>query len=136
MQEDFVSLDFKDSGDDPLKQALKQTKRAPDQERERRLYCVACKHPITSNGERIEVQGAHEHTCTNPHDITFHIGCFRQAPGCVSVGAATHEHTWFAGYAWQLALCNGCGNHLGWLFQRQGASGFYGLIIAQLAGEH
>ncbi len=126
----------KDSGDQPLDQVLKESQQAPDLEKERRLYCIACKHSITSHGQRAEVQGAHQHTCANPRQINYHIGCFRQAPGCIEIGETTEEYTWFAGYAWQVALCGGCGTHLGWLFQRRGADRFYGLILAQLAGEH
>ncbi len=126
----------KDSGERTLKQALKKSQQALDLEKDKRLYCAACKHPITSHGRRAEVQGKHQHTCTNPQQITYHIGCFRQAPGCTESGEATLDYTWFAGYTWQVALCGGCGMHLGWLFQCQGADGFYGLILAQLASEH
>ena len=37
-------------------------------------------------------------------------------------GTATVEFTWFAGYSWQIPLCGGCGNQLGWLFQRAESS--------------
>jgi len=126
----------KDSSDEPVKQLLKKTKQAPDQEKQRRLYCGACKHPITSVDQRMEVQGAHEHTCTNPQEVNYRIGCFKQAPGCASIGEPTDEFTWFTGYSWQITLCGSCGLHLGWLFQTSGASGFYGLILAQLVSEH
>lgn len=126
----------RESGDKPLKQVLKQTGQAEQRHTAGRLYCAACKHPITGEDQRIAVRGTHEHSCTNPQEISFHIGCFRQAPGCISIGTATEEFTWFPGYAWRVALCNGCGRHLGWLFQQPGAGGFYGLILVQLAREH
>jgi len=62
--------------------------------------------------------------------IKFNFGCFQKAPGCSALGIATDEYTWFSGYKWQLAVCAGCGEHLGWLFR--GESGFYGLITALL----
>ena len=100
-------------------------------EREKRLFCLACRHPVTHLDERIPVQGGHEHSFSNPHGITFHIGCFRQAGGCAAVGAATTEHTWFRGYAWRIALCAHCQAHLGWRFEAAGEY-FHGLIIRRL----
>ncbi len=99
--------------------------------REARLYCARCNHWITDEQQRIAVNGAHAHTCTNPLGITFHIGCFRSAPGCSAEGAATHEHTWFPGYAWQIAYCGRCNTHLGWWYTSPD-DGFYGLINERL----
>ncbi|HEX9812571.1 MAG TPA: cereblon family protein [Burkholderiales bacterium] len=100
-------------------------------ERERRLFCARCRSPITSLDLRIAVNGQHAHSCTNPHGLHFHIGCFRQAPGCAAFGAATTEYTWFPGYAWRVADCARCGVHLGWSFASSSDS-FYGLIIDRL----
>ncbi len=94
------------------------------------LLCFSCHKMITGEGESIDVEGTHFHTCMNPANIVFNIRCFRNAPGCSSIGTATTEHTWFSGYRWQIALCKECGEHLGWLF-RDGDS-FYGLIANRL----
>lgn len=99
--------------------------------KERRLFCAACRHPITHQDERIRVNGAHEHTCTNPAGFTFHIGCFREAGGCAGLGAATPEHSWFAGYAWKVAVCARCARQLGWRFEAPGDR-FHGLILERL----
>ena len=40
------------------------------------------------------------------------------------------EHTWFAGFRWQVALCDGCGGHVGWWYL--GDSSFVGLIATRL----
>lgn len=110
----------------------KPASRAADQpEKEKRLFCAQCRHPITHQDERIRVSGAHEHTCTNPHGFTFHIGCFRAASGCAASGEATLEHTWFAGYAWKVALCANCGMQLGWRYEAP-EDRFYGLILDRL----
>ena len=106
----------------------RRTERA--RERARRLYCARCRHPISDERERVTVNGGHTHTCTNPYGITYRIGCFRSAPGCAADGTPTLEHTWFSGYAWQVAYCRGCDTHLGWLFT--GADAFYGLIVDRL----
>jgi hypothetical protein len=107
-----------------------KTARAP--QRERYLYCVRCRNRITSQQAGISVGGSHEHRCTNPHGLSFHIGCFGEAPGSVVDGTATAAYTWFAGYAWQVALCARCHAHLGWRF-RSSADAFHGLIFDRLS---
>ncbi len=99
--------------------------------KENRLFCAACRLPVTRQDERIPVQGGHEHRCTNPQGLSYHIGCFRAAAGCTTVGAARQEYTWFKGYAWRIALCAQCGAHLGWRFERAGEY-FHGLISDRL----
>jgi len=98
---------------------------------EPKLFCASCGHPITAESETIEVQGSHQHVCTNPEQITFHIGCFAHAVGCRQVGPVTAEHSWFSRYRWQVALCRRCGVHLGWHFTGT-SDAFYGLILARL----
>ena len=96
------------------------------------LVCAECLHAITTAGARIEVSGSHAHTFSNPHGFVFHIDCFAVAPGCDPRSDPSTEYTWFPGYSWQVAVCRGCGEHLGWLFV--GAdSRFHGLIIDRLA---
>lgn len=102
-----------------------------NEELEKRLFCACCRHPVTGQEQRIAMLGAHAHTCTNPQGLTFHLGCFREAPGAAAVGPATTEHTWFPGYAWRVAACARCGVHLGWRFEGSDG-GFYGLIVKQL----
>ncbi len=68
--------------------------------------------------------GRHYHDCINPAGVSYHIDCFRKAPGCRLAGEAHSEHSWFPGCSWQCAL------HLGWYFQ--GAPSFHGLIPARL----
>lgn len=97
----------------------------------RRLRCRACGRTITDTGARTEVAGAHEHVLKNPTGHVFLVGCFRAAPGAAPSGPATLEHTWFAGYAWRIAHCGGCGVHLGWAYRGAG-EGFYGLIADRL----
>jgi hypothetical protein len=120
---------------DPQGDAKRQRRssRQPDNaaDREQRLFCVHCGNTITRQNQQIAVNGAHAHTCTNPHGLRFRIGCFRDAPGCIAIGAGTTEDTWFPGYAWRIADCARCGVHLGWLFTSS-ADGFYGLIVDRL----
>ena len=98
------------------------------------LLCAVCRHRLTRAGFKIEKNGAHTHTFTNPHGLTFNLRCFSQAPGCAALGPAAMEYSWFAGYAWQIAICGNCRVHLGWKYY--GATDtFYGLIREQLVEE-
>ena len=99
---------------------------------DRGILCAACRYRVTADGHRIAVSGGHDHRCVNPHGIQFHIGCFRQAPGCVTLGEPTTEFTWFPGFAWSQALCKGCSQHLGWRFESAEASVFFGLVLDRL----
>lgn len=105
---------------------------AADDDDGRVLVCAACLQSVTTTSARIEMSGSHAHSFSNPHGILFHIGCFAVAPGCGAVSEASLRHTWFPGYTWQIAVCLGCGEHLGWLF-RSGDSRFHGLIFDRLA---
>jgi hypothetical protein len=90
--------------------------------------------PHHVSARRIELGGAHEHRKTKPAGVTFHIGCFRHAPGAKGWGGAFAEHSWFAGHIWRIALCAGCNSHLGWGFEA-GGERFYGLILDRLRSE-
>lgn len=98
----------------------------------RRLCCAGCGHTITSTSDRMEVTGRHRHTCVNPAGIVYRIGCFARAPGMLREGPWIAEHSWFAGYAWQIGLCGGCSGHLGWSFRGEGRAPFWGLVVDRL----
>ena len=95
------------------------------------LCCTACGQHITHAAQACSVAGAHDHRFTNPHGIGYRVSCFATAPGVRTVGPETDEHTWFPGYRWTVAVCAGCGGHLGWRF-RSSEAGFYGLITPRL----
>lgn len=95
------------------------------------LLCIFCSQVITSHSEKIEVQGSHRHTFTNPNGFMFDIGCFRNASGCHFEGPPTHEFSWFQGYGWEFTMCGKCNAHLGWHFIG-GSSSFNGLILNRL----
>ena len=100
------------------------------------IRCAACGQRITTGSERIERDGGHCHTFTNPTGFEYHIGLFLRAPGCRAQGHATEAWTWFPGYAWQVVVCAGCAAHLGWAYSPTGAGeGFHGLILERLVSE-
>ena len=96
------------------------------------LVCAGCLHAITTASARIEMSDSHAHTFSNPHGFVFHIACFAAAPGCEARSDSSTEYSWFPGYAWRVAVCRGCGEHLGWLFAGGDVS-FHGLIVDRLA---
>ena len=104
--------------------------RLSQRSRDKQLLCRHCANPITTMAERIEVSGSHQHHFTNPANESFHIGCFRDAPGCALHGRAWGEHSWFPRYRWTVALCSRCDAHLGWRFKAKDL--FFGLILDQL----
>jgi hypothetical protein len=95
------------------------------------LVCVQCETPITTSSERIEVEGHHEHFKVNPHGVSFRVGCFASAGNLVVVSPPERAWSWFAGYAWLIEACAGCGTHMGWLFQGD-AHRFHGLLVDAL----
>ena len=103
-----------------------------EEAQERLILCRECLFPVTREEERQEMAGVGQHTFANPAGIVFTIGCFNAAPGCVPVGPASDEFTWFPGFTWQVAVCRGCLAHLGWHFAAPSGAGFWGLILDHL----
>lgn len=97
-------------------------------DRGRIIVCRACGFPITQASSKIEMNGKHKHTFSNPRGYVFQIGCFASARGIMNQGEPTTEFTWFSGFAWKFSLCFQCFTHLGWFFQSSDR-GFYGLIL-------
>lgn len=101
---------------------------------EHAIRCSHCQTLITDAEQKFDKSGAHQHTCTNPAQQTFNIGCFKNAPGCIHVGTPTGDHTWFPGYSWCIAICNSCRSHLGWMFL-SAHDRFHGLILNAIVEE-
>ena len=116
-----------------LEELEKTHRKTDDTGKGRKLRCHICEHVITFENLRISIAGNYEHIRTNPHGYEFQFECFQRAPGCSAFGNTTNEHSWFAGYQWQIAVCGDCGEHLGWLFK--GEDSFFGLISVRLIRE-
>jgi len=110
--------------------SAEQTEQSAD---DKLIICKICKAVITRQEDRVSIQGQHCHTCTNPADIIYTIGCFQAALGCCQIGPTSFEHTWFQGYQWQMSVCASCGEHLGWCFNSIDC--FYGLILDRLLSQ-
>ncbi len=98
------------------------------------ILCRNCGNVITSTGNKIEMNGKHRHSFTNPRGFVFRIGCFAAAQGILNQGSPTLEFTWFPGFSWCFTLCARCFAHLGWAY-RSGETHFYGLILDCLIQE-
>lgn len=96
---------------------------------ERVYRCAACAHEVTRGRWEIAPDGAHERAFFNPAGVVYRVLCFKEAPGAAELGRPTPEFSWFRGYAWRFAVCRGCGAHLGWRYDGDGAPAvFFGLI--------
>lgn len=115
----------------PEGHTLKQDDAEELAKRKSALCCVQCQHHITDHSARLDLAGGHIHVFTNPGGFSYEIALYEYAD-CVMHGPATTEYTWFPGYAWQLALCANCSEHLGWRYHQAGHAAFYGLIRDRL----
>lgn len=96
------------------------------------ILCAECSQAITGDSERIEINGAHEHTFVNPSGIIFQIGCFARVSGTNISGEVTEQWSWFKGYGWRIVCCGRCSTHLGWVYMSGGEIRFFGLILSRL----
>ena len=70
----------------------------------------------------------------NPAGYLHEIITVHEARHLVVTGQPTAEATWFVGYTWDIAVCAGCGAHVGWLFEgARSPPRFYGLRTAAIA---
>jgi hypothetical protein len=88
---------------------------------------------ITYSDRLVAVSGEKRHLFTNPAGVSCEFFTFASCPGAVAVGDPTEEYSWFPEYGWSFALCESCGNHLGWHYKA--ASGlhefpeFWGILV-------
>ncbi len=122
---------YKQGDEAPNKRATVKTRAGVGEGSGHALVCAKCGHRITNDGERIEVNGRHEHDAMNPHAYSYHFGCFARAPGTVARGEQSGHWSWFSGYRWQTEYCGGCAYHLGWLFLTN-SDRFHGLILDRI----
>lgn len=94
----------------------RRTARAVSAGGEAWLCCRACGLALVRPDWLVPIRGDHEHTVLNPVGLVFRIWCFSQAVGLRVSDPASTAFTWFPGYAWRVAHCQGCGGHLGWCY--------------------
>ncbi len=96
------------------------------------ISCRKCGHQITTPREATSVDGVHERTFRNPAGYSFHVLCYRRAPGCREASGPVHQDSWFPGTSWSIAVCGECHEHLGWYYSARDQNNFYGLIATRL----
>jgi hypothetical protein len=115
------------------KRSKNEKEREALKENNKKIICKYCKNHITNVDEAIIIEGSHTHTFSNPSGYVYTINCYRTAIGCLVHGESSSEYTWFSAYEWQMAVCNACQQHLGWLFSNENQ--FYALIADRLITE-
>lgn len=97
-------------------------------EKNNRIRCKSCHFHLTQKQFAISPKGRHQHLQCNPSGITFIFNCFSRASGCYISGKPSSEFSWFKGFDWQFASCQGCGEHLGWYFSHSQEENFFAII--------
>lgn len=110
--------------------ALDDASDKTDESSERPYICISCAAPIASASAWMAVNGKRQHTFANPGGEVYTIGCFSDAGNLLFAGNPTGHFSWFPGYHWQVAVCAGCGLHLGWRYVA--GNHFFGLIMDRL----
>ncbi len=124
-------MSLNSSGEKPLKGVRIKFEKKFGLEERHFVLCRYCGNRITTMEHIISVDGQHTHTFTNQQGITYEVGCFSSAIGCVIYGNPTLELTWFDDFCWSLALCSSCLFHMGWHYKSEEES-FFGLILDRL----
>ncbi|GLC43956.1 hypothetical protein PLESTB_000213800 [Pleodorina starrii] len=81
------------------------------------LACRFCGSAVTqcSSALLMSSEGAGG-AFVNAHGFVHDIATFRSAQGLSYQGQPETAHSWFPGYAWTIANCAHCTDHLGWRF--------------------
>jgi hypothetical protein len=100
------------------------------------FQCSACGSQVSRSDHLISLGGMNRHVFINPAGVECDFQTFISCPGAVAFGEATDEHTWFTGYAWRMAFCRQCGQHLGWYYQGMSRtrkpSEFWGILVSRV----
>lgn len=102
----------------------------------RAFQCAACGSLVTHSDRLLGFNGRNRHLFVNPAGVECDFHTFFSCPGAVALGEGTEEHTWFSGYAWRMAFCRNCFQHLGWFYE--GVSGterpreFWGILLVRI----
>ncbi|KAG2443504.1 hypothetical protein HXX76_001857 [Chlamydomonas incerta] len=81
------------------------------------LACRECGSQVTSCSEALLMAGEGAGGAfVNAHGYVHDMATFRSAQGLRYIGRPETAHSWFPGFAWTIANCAACGEHLGWRF--------------------
>lgn len=103
------------------------------------FQCSACGGLITHSDRLLPLAGTSRHLFVNPAGVECDFQTFAACEGAVVFGEPTEEHSWFSGYAWRMAFCRQCGQHLGWFYEGVTSSrrprGFWGLLVSRVVSQ-
>ena len=100
---------------------------------EHAVVCRRCGQPISSSRHRFSFRASSSiQVFPNPQGMMMKICTFRAAHDLALRSVPTDAFTWFEGYAWTVAVCGRCEEHLGWRYDAVGGSvpaRFYGFLV-------
>jgi hypothetical protein len=103
------------------------------------FHCNVCGSLVARSDHLVTLGGRNRHIFINPAGIECDFQTFIFCSGAVAIGEATVEQTWFAGYAWRMAFCRQCGQHLGWYYQGMSQTGrpseFWGILVSRVLSQ-
>ena len=103
------------------------------------FQCTVCGRLVTRSDRFLSLDGKKRHNHVNPSGVECDFHTFYSCPGAIALGNATSEYTWFPRYAWRMAFCRQCGQHLGWHYERtsrfERPSEFWGILLSSVASE-
>ncbi|XP_051129638.1 uncharacterized protein LOC127250401 [Andrographis paniculata] len=103
-----------------------------------KIKCKTCQNLIAKRSDMLVMSsdgpvGAY----ANPHGFVHEVLTLMRTNGIAVTGHPVKEYSWFPGYAWSIAECITCGEHLGWYFSAITRSmrprGFWGIRSSQVA---
>jgi len=108
-----------------------------DDGKKRKEYrCARCGVYLTESGALLNINGATEHSYTNPAGIRCNFMTFLHCDNVLVHEDLYVEHSWFPQYGWRFLMCQACFLHLGWKYDsvREGTEpdGFFGMLIDSL----
>ena len=101
------------------------------------LACVQCNVAITDKTDLFSMsQKGPTSAYVNPGGHVHETVTFYKAKNLSLTGRPTTENSWFPGYAWTIASCRSCHDHMGWKFTAAKSglhpSKFWGLTRSSL----
>ena len=101
-----------------------------------RLVCAVCRATVARVAWIGPVlDGPARRVFFSPAGVVMEVVTLRRAVGVRPVGPPTTEFTWFPGFAWRTAHCEGCAVQLGWRFDGASGGGFWALLTRAIDEE-
>mmetsp|Transcript_34323 Transcript_34323/g.50250 ORF Transcript_34323/g.50250 Transcript_34323/m.50250 type:complete len:114 (+) Transcript_34323:56-397(+) len=81
------------------------------------LACRRCQRKICHHEQLFHMSSEGPVSAfVNPGGVVHETATFYRATNLRLVGVMSEEYSWFPGYAWTIAVCTHCQEHIGWRF--------------------